>query len=274
MGLPLAGSDLPDFAYGTDGPQRFRHAGLNVRRSHVRVILGGEAAYIRRQRVGVVVFLDVLAEAGFDERTGHVLLGESLSRPGEDAPLGEERDARKGEPVEPFLGHAVQKFRFESGLLLLDGLQGDLGFPFPQFQFGVTLPLLVHVLSLCGPDGLFRLTPFHDGRDDIPPGVQRGVDLLVDSIFGYEMVVGDLALLPGAVDAGQRLVIVTEREAQRVVDAVARPGEIHASPAGLDLHGDHLMMPRLPFGKLVRRAGQLAAGQGQARTGELDGADV
>lgn len=71
--------------------------------------------------------------------------------------LGEECDAGKGETVEPFLGHAVQKFRFENGLLLLDGLQGDLKFPFPQFQFGVTLPLLVHVLSLCGLDGLFRL---------------------------------------------------------------------------------------------------------------------
>lgn len=76
----------------------------------------------------------------------------------------------------------------------------------------------------------FGLAPFHDGRDDIPPGIQRGVDLLVDGIFGDEMIVGDLALLSGAVDAGQRLVIVAEQRSPASSSAVARPGETTPAP--------------------------------------------
>jgi hypothetical protein len=82
-------------------------------------------------------------------------------------------------------------------------------------------------------DFLFRLQSRHDcGIDGIP---------------GNQVDVNPFPRLPRTIHALAGLVIVAQAVAERVVNAVSRPGEIDPFPAGFDLHAENVRLTRLPF---------------------------
>src|SRR5690606_23137004 len=82
----------------------------------------------------------------------------------------------------------------------------------------------------------------------LPKGL---VDLLVYGPLCDEVVVEDWALLARSVDPCEALLVLAEREPERVVDGDPRAGEIDADPARLDLDCENARLTVLPGLKLV-----------------------
>src|ERR1017187_10256746 len=82
------------------------------------------------------------------------------------------------------------------------------------------------------------------------------------------------ARLAGAVDAGERLIVLAQRKRQRVVHRKARAGEIDSNAACTDLRRENLALAILPAFQFIAASGQFEAGALALFASLVDGIQV